>query len=43
MKKTALLLSILLGMPLLASAAPAVHHYAPGVHRQVEECDHRGY
>lgn len=43
MKKTALLLSVLLGMPLLASAAPAVHHDAPGVHRQVGERDHRGY
>ncbi|WP_239952304.1 DUF2502 domain-containing protein [Pantoea sp. Z09] len=43
MKKTALLLSVLLGMPLLASANAPHHNNAPGVSVHIGDRDHRGY
>lgn len=43
MKKTALFLSILLGMPLLASASASHHVNAPGVNAHIGDRDQRGY
>ncbi|WP_313383867.1 DUF2502 domain-containing protein [Pantoea sp.] len=42
MKKTALLLSLLLGMPLLASANAPHPDTAPGVSAHIGDRDHRG-
>ena len=43
MKKTALLLGILLGMPLLASANVSVNINTPGVSIHIGDQDKRGY
>ncbi|MBZ6385312.1 MULTISPECIES: DUF2502 domain-containing protein [Pantoea] len=43
MKKTALLLSVLLGMPLLASAHAPHYDNAPGAGVHIGDRDHRGY
>ncbi|MCZ4058575.1 DUF2502 domain-containing protein [Pantoea sp. LMR881] len=43
MKKTAILLSILLGMPLLVNASVSVNINTPGVSIHIGDRDNRGY